>query len=118
MNSYSRIEEYTFGNITIDGEKYTSDVIIFPRRITDWWREKGHFLQPQDITEIMAAQPDVIIVGTGYHGRMSVSDEVKDLCLQRNIKLYIKSTGEAVKLYNKISKQEEKTIVAGLHLTC
>ncbi len=118
MSVYPIIEEYSFGNINIGGEKHTSDVIIYPGRITGWWRERGHFLQKQDLTEVIDTEPDVLVVGTGYHGRMSVSREVEELCRQKNITLHIHPTGEAVDRYNRLIDQEKKTIVAALHLTC
>ncbi|MBE0466287.1 MAG: hypothetical protein IBX71_03570 [Candidatus Desulforudis sp.] len=37
------INDYRFGQIVIDGEKYTSDVIILPECIiASWWRQDGH----------------------------------------------------------------------------
>jgi len=33
------IESYSFGQMVIDGQEYTSDLIIFPDRInSSWWR--------------------------------------------------------------------------------
>ena len=39
------IDSYSFGEITVDGTGYRSDVILFPQRVVaDWWRESGHRL--------------------------------------------------------------------------
>lgn len=39
------IASYSFGKITIDGQTFTSDLIIYPGRIDpSWWRREGHFL--------------------------------------------------------------------------
>ena len=46
------IDSYHFGQIMINGEKYSSDVIIFPDRVQgEWWRKKGHELGLEDISE-------------------------------------------------------------------
>lgn len=34
----NRIDSYRFGQISISGLKYTSDVIIFPDRVQAHWR--------------------------------------------------------------------------------
>lgn len=111
------IESYNFGEIVIDREKYTNDVIVFPNRVKDgWWRDKGHSLSPGDLDEVMDAEPDVLIVGTGAYGRMSVPSKTQDFIKSRGIELIIEKTEKACDSYNDIS--DEKNAVAALHLTC
>ena len=39
------VDAYTFGEIRINGERFTSDVIIWPGHVTcPWWRARGHAL--------------------------------------------------------------------------
>ena len=66
------IDSFTFGAMVIDGRRYSSDLIIFPDgRIRDaWWRKRGHVLIKEDIQTLLDAEPEVIIAGTGIHGRM------------------------------------------------
>jgi hypothetical protein len=72
------ISGYRFGTIDIGGKTYTSDVIITPERVIDgWWRQQGHALAVADLDDVMAARPDVRVIGTGYFGRMSVSQETR-----------------------------------------
>lgn len=74
------IESYDFGVIVINGKRYTSDVIVFPERVMDsWWRKEGHRLYAEDLKEILEHEPrpEVLVVGTGYHGLVKVSPEVK-----------------------------------------
>jgi hypothetical protein len=43
-----KIESYRFGEIVIDGRRYSNDVIIYPDRVDGkWWREEGHSLVPE-----------------------------------------------------------------------
>jgi hypothetical protein len=37
----ARIEDYSFGRVTIDGEEHTHDVIVLPRRAAESLRERG-----------------------------------------------------------------------------
>ena len=74
------IDSYRFGQIVIDGKKYTSDVIIFPDSIKDnWWKKRGHELCLEDIAEVMAKNPEVLVVGTGASGLMRVLPEVRQV---------------------------------------
>jgi hypothetical protein len=56
------IESYQFGEIIIDGRRYTSDIIIYPERIdASWWRKEGHALNIEDISTIIDVLPDTLI---------------------------------------------------------
>ena len=112
-----KIESYSFGNIVIDGNTYTSDLIIYPDRIWDkWWRNEGHAIHEADLSTVMEKPPETLIIGTGDSGRLKVSDEMKNYIKSKGIKLRIAKTQDACKLYNDLSKKG--TVVAALHLTC
>ena len=111
------ITHYSFGRIVIDGQTYTSDVIIFPDYVDSlWWRKEGHLLQIADLKDIVAAKLSVLIIGTGFFGTMRVPEETIDYLKSNKIDIYIEYTQNAVKLYNEISSQ--KPTIAALHLTC
>ncbi|MFO7948281.1 MAG: MTH938/NDUFAF3 family protein [Armatimonadota bacterium] len=111
------IEDYSFGRIVIDGQTYTDDVIIYRERVDDsWWREEGHRLKVADIEEVIEAAPEVLVVGTGAYGRVSVEPEVKQRLEDEGIELLSAPTEEACETYNELSG--EKKTVAALHLTC
>lgn len=115
-----RIDHYSFGRITIDGRSYSSDVIIYPNRIdSSWWRKEGHLLQPDDLIDILAEKPDILIIGTGYSGVMEVPRETIDHISYRGIEVHIGKTQKAVELFNRLKREKPgKSIVAALHLTC
>lgn len=111
------IEFYDFGEITVDGKRYTSDVIIFPDRVDDgWWRKEGHRLGIDDLKTVLEAKPEVLVVGTGYNGYMKVPSEVKEYLTSKKIELIVESTREAYKTYNRLAST--KKVVAAFHLTC
>ena len=114
---FGMIEFYDFGQIVINGKRYTTDVIIFPDRIKDgWWRREGHRLSIDDIKEVVQAKPEVLIVGVGFHGYMKVPNEVKEYFASKKIKVIVENTREACKTYNRLAKS--KRIIAAFHLTC
>jgi hypothetical protein len=112
-----RIDSYRFGQIVIDGKKFTSDLKIFPNEIkSNWWRKQGHVLNVDDILDILEFKPEVLIIGTGSLGVMKVPDVVITFIKDHNIELIIDKTDTACKIFNKLSLS--KKLVAALHLTC
>lgn len=112
------IEKYDFGVITINGRKYTSDVIVTPEEVEDdWWREEGHSVAILDIEDIINRLPQVIVFGTGYSGEMKILKETKEFIKSKGIKLIVKKTQEAVREYNDLEKNKVD-VVGCFHLTC
>ena len=52
-----KIDSYRFGQVVIDGDPYTKDVIILPERVIGgWWRKEGHALHPADLEVVIEAR--------------------------------------------------------------
>lgn len=113
------IDSYQFGEIVIDGKRYTGDVIVYPDHVQgNWWRKEGHELCLDDIREVLENKPETIIVGTGAANCMRVLPETEKYIRSQGIKLTALPTEKAVKTYNQLITEGEKNIVACLHLTC
>ena len=113
-----QITEYTFGRITINGETYQTDVIITPQDVKDNWRRKvGHNLAIEDLADVMTTQPEIVIIGSGYYGRMRIPQATRDYLEEQGIQLVVAKTAEAIDRFNHL-QQECARIVAALHLTC
>ncbi|MDO8057018.1 MAG: MTH938/NDUFAF3 family protein [Candidatus Hermodarchaeota archaeon] len=113
-----RIDDYQFGSIIINGQTYTTDVIVFPDRVRpEWWRLEGHKLLIQDLKCVLQAKPKLLIVGTGYYGKVRIPSTTRKHLSEMDINLIAKDTSAACKLYNtyRTSKQQ---VIAALHLTC
>lgn len=112
-----KIEHYSFGSITVDGKTYTSDVIIYPGRVdSSWWRKEGHNLHIVDLTDVINAKPQVLVIGTGASGLMKVLKETLSHLESKGIEVHVERTDKAVELYNKL--QKDKIVIAAFHLTC
>lgn len=113
-----KVTAYDFGKIQIDGTAYTSDVLIAGENVNDsWWRKEGHRLQITDLDEILQAKPEILVVGTGYYGRMSIPEETRAFLSSKGIRLLESPTGVAVKEFNKLQQQQARA-AAAFHLTC
>ena len=115
--STPRIDSYRFGRLVADGEAHTKDVIILPDRIvTGWWRQRGHTVLPDDLEEVLAARPDLLVVGLGAYRRMNVTAEARQTLEQAGIEVVAQSTKQACETYNQL--RDQRAVAAALHLTC
>jgi hypothetical protein len=113
-----KVDHYSFGRIGVEGHDYDADVIIFSDRVQDhWWRQEGHRLAPDDLKSVLDAAPQLLLIGTGWFGRMQVPEETLETLRAAGIEVRISRTGEAVAELNRL-QQGTANIVAALHLTC
>jgi hypothetical protein len=111
------IESYTFGQMVIDGQTYIKDLILLPDEIlSSWWRKTGHHVCLEDLEKALEADPEILIIGTGYLGLMKVDRDVEEHTKNRDIELITLKTKEAVKVFN--GSAPSKKTVAAFHLTC
>jgi len=111
------IESFTFGSITIEGTTYTTDVIVYPDRVDgSWVREEEHRPQIREFADIVKAEPDVLIIGTGYAGVLSVPDQIRNYLTSKGIEVRVEKTRQAIEMFNELRNKEK--VVAVLHITC
>jgi len=111
------IDSYEFGAIVIDGRPYRTDLLIWPGHIkNDWWRSESHLLQTADVFEALAAAPQILVVGTGAYGRLTVDQELAAYLKDKGIDLMARPTPEACRVINQLT--EKQRWAAALHLTC
>ncbi len=112
------IESYAFGNIVIDGRRYTSDLIIYPdgKIVDGWWRKSGHLMTPADIAALIDAGPEVIVVGTGASGMLKPERGIDRILLEKGIEMMDAPCGQAMHHFNELS--QSKKVGACFHLTC
>ena len=112
------IESYAFGNIIIAGTRYTSDIKIARGHVVpNWWRQSGHRVGIEDIQDLLAAKPAILVLGKGEPGLMKSNRSLRDVLFQKNIELIEENTAAAVQTFNRLL-QEGKNVAAGFHLSC
>ena len=112
------IESYSFGSMLIAGTNYTKDIIIFPDGsiLNPWWRNQGHVLATEDLADLIATNPEIIICGSGAMGVMRPTAELKEYLAAGNIQFIVQKSSKAVEIYNQMSGNRK---VGGcFHLTC
>jgi hypothetical protein len=115
--SVPEIESYRFGELAVDKQVHSKDLIILPEGVVaGWWRKEGHNLLPEDLEAVMAARPEVLVVGKGAYGRVRIAAETRQALQEHGIELIAENTKKACQTYNQLRLQ--KRVAAALHLTC
>ena len=111
------IEEYKFGQITIDGIKYNFDVEVYwTGEVLQWLRKESHIIDFEDVARAVLKKPEVIIIGTGAYGVAEVTKRAEKLIKEQKIELIVDPTEEAIKTFNLRLKNSK--VVGLFHLTC
>ncbi|MCX7944828.1 MAG: MTH938/NDUFAF3 family protein [Deltaproteobacteria bacterium] len=113
-----QIDQYRFGNITINGDEYTDDLIIIDgeKIIVPWIREKGHLCQKKDIDNYLNESTKKVVFARGYFWIMKIDDELKKYLSENNIEFVELNSKRAVDLFNSI--EDKKGLLFCIHLTC
>ena len=111
------IDSYRFGEMVVDGKAYQADLVIYPDRIdASWWRKTGHEVCLDDLQDILVAQPEYLVVGTGNPGLMEVLPETQEYLAEHDIDLIVEPTARAYQTYNELCAS--KRVIGAFHLTC
>jgi hypothetical protein len=115
-----RIDEFSFGRITIDGVPYERDVVIDHGKIRRRNKKPSKKLRDASGHTPLSAEEKIpwrcrrLVVGTGAYGNLPVLDDVKREAARREVELVIMPTAEAIKALRKASRRTN----AILHVTC
>ena len=110
------ITSYSFGKMIIDGKTYINELQILPTGIVKKWSPGDpHYILPIDIEEIVNSSIKTLIIGNGANGEAAIPDETVKFIKEKNIKVHIMNTHEAVKLFNESAKEAMGAI---FHLNC
>ena len=112
------ITEFSFGKIVVKGKTYSDDIkIVSGRVVSEWWRKSGHRVELEDLTDILEAEPDILVIGKGSPGLLKSTSSLRDYLAANHIELIEKKTSEAVKIFNGLLQQDRK-VAAGFHISC
>jgi len=114
-------EDLKFGEIEVEGKRYTHDVVIEGGKVRK--RKKGpskEFREKFGHTPLSAGEQipwggKRLIVGTGAHGALPVMDEVLAEAKRRRIEVIAAPTLEVCRLLEEVKEGQAYAI---LHCTC
>ncbi len=113
------IEGYAAGShMTVCGRRYTQDLKIVGNEIkSDWWRREGHRMTAEDVADILATSPEILVVGTGYAGSMRIAEALRQDLKKKHILLVAEPTDQAVQTFNRM-RADGRNAAGAFHLTC
>ncbi|KAA6186959.1 hypothetical protein F2Q65_03465 [Thiohalocapsa marina] len=107
------IEAYDAGRVRINGQDYSGALMVTAQSVsTDWGPAAAGDLTAGHLEALLAAEPQVVIIGTGQVQRFPDPTLYAGL-LARGIGVEIMDTGAACRTYN-ILVSEGRRVVAGL----
>jgi hypothetical protein len=113
-----KIEWVKFGEISINGKVYYSDVIAYWDGDVEL-RQKSHVLGHNEFLRLARKEPDMIIIGTGFKDFLviKIPEEVEDLAKQKKIEIFVEDSIKASEIFSALVNDGKKAI-AVIHTTC
>ena len=116
------IDGTKFGSITVDGDTFDHDIVIRlsgkvkkrKKKLSKQQYGTSHTLSLAEAQHIYDGGAERVVIGTGQHGVLKLSDEAEGFFKDHGCKVRVVPTPKAVKAWN---EAESKTI-AMFHVTC
>lgn len=94
------IQEYKYGMFKIDNKMYYDDIKILGTKVK-MWECRDRQVTLKDIEDVLAAKPQVVVIGLGAGGLIGIADEVKHALLMKRITLIADKNQQACEAYNR-----------------
>jgi glucokinase len=122
MPKYPQLSKASFGQITAGEKTYKRDIFIsvfgqIKKRDKNLAKETcgdSHVVGPKELEKVCRGGPEVLFIGAGNEGRLTLSDDGRRFLRQRSIQCEILPTPKLVEAYNK-SPQRKASLI---HVTC
>ena len=118
----AKVDSFRFGSIEVGGKRYGCDVLLFPdgsvkERRGGFGKFGSHTIRREEIDELVKANPEALIVGTGTNDKARVDPQVEACAGEANIHLLVAPSPQAINQLNQLI-DEGKRVSALIHITC
>ena len=107
--TYSRFGLTVYGVIPVP----SLDITISPGGFL-WFRDKSHFISAEEVEPLLSSDVEVLVIGTGWHGAVSVDPAVQEI---DGIEVHILQTPAAFELFNELVSSGKRVALIA-HSTC
>lgn len=110
-----------FGEIEIEGERYTHDVVIAAGTVSKRRKKASKAYRDRFGHTPLSAQEDIpwggrrLIIGTGAYGSLPIMPEVREEAERRAVEIIAVPTEQALELLRSVKAAD---VFAILHITC
>ena len=116
------IDQTAFGSITIEGETFERDVFIRldgrvkqrKKKLSKAATGTSHLLSRDEAKYVLESGCDRLIVGTGQHGMLKLSDEATGHLKRKKCRVDLLPTPDAIHAWN----QADGAVIGLFHVTC
>lgn len=118
----AKVDSFSFGSIVVEGKKYARDLLFFPdgsvkKRKGGFWKFGSHAIKKGEIEELVEANPEVVIVGTGTDAKARLEPDAESRAKEAKLELVVLPSREAIDRLNQLVG-EDKRVAALIHITC
>ncbi len=117
-----KIENTSFGTITIDGQIYRHDINIRldgeikkrKKKLSKQVYGTSHTISLDEAHQIYEKGAETLVIGTGQYGLVNLSDEAQQFFEDQNLHVIMEPTPKAIVLWNEIKGNK----IGLYHTTC
>lgn len=110
-----KIEDVAFARMVCGGKVYRAPLIVYPDKVDGrWWRKDGTRFLPEDFDQVIAAQPDTVVLGRGFTAKVDVPEETIERFRQAGIECIVSDTVDAVETFNTLAPKRK--VIGAFHL--
>jgi hypothetical protein len=115
-----RLRNFSFGSVEIGASTYEHDIVIDHGKVRERDKKPSKTLRhafghtPLSLLEEIPWKCRQLVIGTGAHGQLPVTPEVRHEAERRRVELVILPTPEAIAVLNRRPRETN----AILHLSC
>ncbi|KAB7622658.1 Mth938-like domain-containing protein [Alkalilimnicola sp. S0819] len=114
-NAQYLIRGYEAGMVLINEQRFESSLVVTPTQLyPDWAPERFEELELGHLEELLALEPELVLLGTGERQRFPEQGLMRAV-LRQGIGLEVMATEAACRTYN-ILMAEDRRVVAALML--
>ncbi len=116
------IDKTSFGSITVDGEKYSHDILISPggkvrkrkKKLSKAVYGTSHKISLDEIFYVYEEKAEGIVIGSGQYGAAELSAEAAEFLRDKNCRVVLEPTPEAIRRWNAAKGRW----IGLFHITC
>ncbi len=117
-----KIEDTSFGSITIDGREIENDVILRldgsvkkrKKKLSKRIYGTSHTISLDEARYVYEEGAELLIIGTGQYDLVRLSDEARAYLAKRNCQTKLAATPDAVGIWN----TAQGKVIGLFHVTC
>ncbi len=117
-----KIDSTSFGQIAIEGQRYSHDVVIHldgsvtkrKKKLSKKIYGTSHKISLEEAKHVYEAGAEKVLIGGGQFNRAQLSEQAEAFFQDKGVEVAITSTSEAIEAWN----QAEGAVIGLFHVTC